>query len=565
MPQIAYPDLVTNTGYDASHFLYSDTVHVTGTITDSGAGIAVSGSSTPPSPNFEMDGIAVGSGTPGTAVGPNIAIPSCTDAQTSCSFSADVKLSDLTKVGPFHAFDNKLQLVVNSADKAVDAAGNPAGNVGSSSPVQFNVTRLWWKSTLLGGGAVSGLAIHPSGDVVASTAPLSGDTVFALYPNGPLNSATGAPVHWHAGANWYSVGNDLGEIDGAPAIGAAGLVYVATVGADFVAINPPASASANVTCSGNGTVGTNCQAWDCGAGAVGTAFHYTPAVATFAKLGSKTNCEGPLAGADSTQLIAACQLSATSCVNQPAAISAVGTSAAIVSGTTYYVGATTQMAQATINSTTGVFNAATLFPSTPASNSWTQLAFGAGQFYGVNPASGGSRVYEFESNLHSTWDNTTISHAVNGQPVIRGLERRRDPQHQHRQDSALAGRVKRRGVGSQDPLRCRADAAARFRRAHLHGRRDHDGCGKRDSVVPERLDLQRGIDDVHRRADDGLQRHALRRRGCGCVCVHHRRARFAGPVAVAQVPARHAQQRQRRRDDIVGCERERDLHPIAHP
>lgn len=400
--QLAYPDTVANTGYDGAHFLYSDTVHITGTITDTGAGIAVSGSS----PSFVLNGINADSTRTGSAAGPSIAITTCTDGSSSCNFSADVKLSDLTKVGAFHAFDSTLQLVVSSADKAVDSSGSPAGNSGSSAPVAPATTRLWWKHTISGGGAVSGLAIHPGGDAIATTASLSGDTVFALYHDGPFDAAavSGNPEHWHKGASFYGVGSDLGEIDGAPAIGATGTIYVATAGSDLVALDSSGSA-----------------VWSCGSGALG-AFHYTPAIATFAKLGSQTSCEGPVAAADDTNLYAACK-NGSACVSKgtlvPSSSSpAAGTSPAIVSGSTYYVGATTQMGQATISSTSGVFNAAVSFPSTPASNSWTQLAFGAGQFYGVNPATGGSRVYEFESNLHSTWDNTTISHAINGQPVV---------------------------------------------------------------------------------------------------------------------------------------------------
>src|SRR5207253_11502529 len=79
--------------------------------------------------------------------------------------------------------------------------------------------------------------------------------------------------------------------------------------------------------------------------------------------------------------------------------------------------ANTQMAQASINSTTGVFNTTTLFPSTPNANAWTQIVFGANQFYGVSPAAGSSRVYEFASNLASTWDVSVVK-TVQGQPTL---------------------------------------------------------------------------------------------------------------------------------------------------
>jgi hypothetical protein len=377
---VAYPNPIANTGYDGTHFIYSDTLTISGTITDA-SGISVTASP----PNYEVDG---------TASGPKIAITSCTDGQASCNFTATVTLNDPTQAGAFHASIAAMSLVVNSADKAVDGTGAPASHVGSSSPMTFNVTRFWWKSTPAGAVAVGGLAIQSDGTVVVTTNAAAGsDTVFALNHDGPLN-ANGATT-WHKGANFYAAASDLGEIDGAPAIGSSGTVYLATKGGDFVAL------------SSSGTT-----TWNCGASQLG-AFHFTPAIVQFPLLGSHPNCEGPLAAADDGNTWGACQAS-PNCTPRPAVMSDIGTSAAISLGGKYYVGTNAQMAQLATTAQ-GNLLASTPFPT--ALGTWTSIITDGTQFYATNPSSTTSTLYEFNSPTSSTW-SAPISKSINGQPVV---------------------------------------------------------------------------------------------------------------------------------------------------
>jgi hypothetical protein len=103
-----------------------------------------------------------------------------------------------------------LQIAVDAQDTATSFAGTLVANKGTqSTPVQ--ATRLLWEQTV--GDAttpVSGLAIHRSGDVIATTSGAAGD-LYDLAPDQPLRRWNGSAS---AGA--------IGSITGTPAIGITG-------------------------------------------------------------------------------------------------------------------------------------------------------------------------------------------------------------------------------------------------------------------------------------------------------------------------------------------------------
>jgi hypothetical protein len=394
--QVSYPDTVANTGYDAAgHFIYSDTVTVTGTIQDSGSGIAVSNS--PATPNFEVDG---------TSPGPKFAITSCTDgATTVCNFTATVKLNAPTQAGAFAQSDATMQVVVNSADKALNADGTANGNVGSSSPVTFKVTRFWWKN-LVSAAAVSGLAVYPSGgvtgvgEVIATVAAGAGDSVFSLYRTGPLHS--GGSVAWQKGATFYTA-SVLGSVQGAPAIGAAATspnIYVATAAGDVVAFN-----------SAGGTT------WSCAASGGTTALidpvRNTPAIVQASKVGSQSNCEAVIAGADNTNIWAVCGTAPSACTSRSAPIAANGSSPVTALAGNYYVGAGNAISQASLNGTGGLI-AGTPFTTTDT-NAFNSVVTDGSEFYAFN--NNAQKVYAFDASRTQRYSKVLTS-AVNGSPLL---------------------------------------------------------------------------------------------------------------------------------------------------
>jgi hypothetical protein len=392
--QVSYPDTVANTGYDAAgHFIYSDTVTVTGTIQDSGSGIAVSNS--PATPNFEVDG---------TSPGPKFAITSCTDgATTVCNFTATVKLNAPTQAGAFAQSDATMQVVVNSADKALNADGTANGNVGSSSPVTFKVTRFWWKQALGASSAVSGLAVYPSagaagvGDVIATTpAGAASDSVFSLYRTGPLHS--GGAVAWQKGAAFYGA-SDLGSVQAAPAIGAAALtpnVYVATARGDVVAFT--------------GAGGT---AWNCGTTAFIDPVHNTPAIVAASKVGSLSSCEAVIAGADNTNIWAVCGTGPAACASRSAAIAANGSSPVTALAGNYYVGAGNVVDQTSLTGAGG-FGAVNPFTTTDPST-FSNIVTDGVELYAFNNIA--QKAYAFDTSRTQRYSKALAS-AVNGAPLL---------------------------------------------------------------------------------------------------------------------------------------------------
>ncbi|HUJ29145.1 MAG TPA: hypothetical protein VLW85_24155, partial [Myxococcales bacterium] len=401
-PQVAYPDAVTNTGYDATHFIYSDTVQIKGTIKDSGAGIAVVSGT--PTPNYEIDG---------TGAGPKFAITSCTNGQTStCNFITTATLNDPTQAGAFAASDSTMQIVVDSLDEAVDAAGNPAGNSGASSPVQFNVTRFWWKQALTGASTVNGLAVYPSagatgvGDVIATTSSAAGfDSVFSLYRKGPLHS--GGAVAWSKGASFYAPGNDLGSVQTAPVIGAAGTsptIYIATSGGDVVALNA----------TGNGGSSTpTAAAWNCGTGNLIDPVHNTPAVVQASKVGSLSNCEAVIAGADNSDIWAVCGTAVNSCTPRSTTIAANGSSPVAVLGGNFYVGAGNKVDQTNLSGTGG-FAAVNPF-TTGDTNAFNYIVTDGSELFAFN--NNAQKAYAFDNTLNQRYSKS-LSAGVNGAPIL---------------------------------------------------------------------------------------------------------------------------------------------------
>jgi hypothetical protein len=395
---VQYPAALANTGYNGSRFIYHDSIHIQGTIQDRGAGIAVV--SVTPTPALRLDGIAVGSTMKGSAgPGPAVAIASCTDGQNSCTFTIDVALNDLTKTGPFNATNNALQLVFSMQDNALKADGTLLPHTATTSPLDINATRLWW-SLPAPQTTVSGLAIHPDGDVIATGATTAAvDTVFAFYKDGPLDIGTGAGIHWQKGLSWYAAASNLGSIEAAPAIGAGtgstAKIYVATTGKDLVSIDPVAGA----------------LVWQCGAISLG-GFHAGPAITT-ATVGSQS-CEGAFAGGDDKQLYGACQGTGTACVQRAANVSdPVTISPTIFAGGNFYVGTTLRIAQTAIN---GTFATAGFFPSANA-GPFTGVVYDGTKFYASLPASTSS-TYAFTSALAQSWKTDFASVTILGIPLV---------------------------------------------------------------------------------------------------------------------------------------------------
>src|SRR6267378_4075220 len=190
---VTYPAAVANTGWTGATFVYSDTVRVQGTIADqSGIGSAT----------LHLDGIDFDGG---VSLGTSRSL-GCAPGSFTCPFSIDVVLNDAgsafhtgastfaagTTVGNVPA--GMLQVTIQAQDTAV-AYGGVAAPHAASSATAARATRLLWQQTLAG-SAVSGLAVHPSGDLIVtmdggvllSDGGIS-NTVYAIAPDRPV-------THW---------------------------------------------------------------------------------------------------------------------------------------------------------------------------------------------------------------------------------------------------------------------------------------------------------------------------------------------------------------------------------
>jgi hypothetical protein len=225
---VTYPALLANTGWTGNSFIYSDVVHVKGTITDlSGVGSAT----------LHIDGIELDGG---VSAGMARAL-GCSAGTTSCAFDVTVALND-PQNGVFHTGTGDaglpdagaaipsgfLHLVVDAQDNAVAYGGTAAARtVRVDTPAR--ATRLLWSTVLAlnttSSIAVTGLAVHANGSIVATTDG-GASTVFGLSP------ADGS-VEWSTNA---------GTVLGPPAIGSGGAadaaIYTASLAGGIFGLAP---------------------------------------------------------------------------------------------------------------------------------------------------------------------------------------------------------------------------------------------------------------------------------------------------------------------------------------
>src|SRR5439155_25127207 len=140
---------------DGTQFVYTDTVHVKGTITDlSGIGTA----------SLHVDGTDVAG-----AVTTGASIPlGCTAGQSPCSFDVQVALNApgngafnsrdaLHQMGDMAAPAGPLSLVITATDTTTHTGSNSTA---------AQTTRLLWQMYLP--SSVSGMAVHPNGDLIVT-------------------------------------------------------------------------------------------------------------------------------------------------------------------------------------------------------------------------------------------------------------------------------------------------------------------------------------------------------------------------------------------------------------
>ena len=245
-----FPPAAPNTGYDGLTFIYSDLVHVKGTVTDQGGIGAVA---------WRIDGVGVDGG-----VSTGTANPIC-DGGTSCSFDVLVALNapgngelhttsaDLESRNNLSATNGptsipvaNLHVVVSAADRTQTAAHEAVAKQTLRS-VAAKTTRFLWLANLPDFRFVNGLAIHPNGDLVATTESTGSatDEVFALPTSARPLADGGFPLHWSFGQDAGFGAGGLGDIVDMPAIGdgdaSTAVVYVATTDGGVFALRPDGS------------------------------------------------------------------------------------------------------------------------------------------------------------------------------------------------------------------------------------------------------------------------------------------------------------------------------------
>ena len=233
-----FPTAAPNTGHDGLTFIYSDVVHLKGTVADQGGIGAVT---------WRIDGVALDGG-----VSTGTAHPVC-DGGTACSFDVQVALNapgngelhtttaDLEARSNLSATNGAtripvadLHVVVTATDRTQTAAHEGVAKQTLRS-VTARTTRFVWLANLPAGRIVHGLAIHPNGDLVATTespGPGAMDEVFALPTRARPLPDGGFPLDWSFGAGAGLGAAGFGDVADMPAIGAGdattALVYVAT-------------------------------------------------------------------------------------------------------------------------------------------------------------------------------------------------------------------------------------------------------------------------------------------------------------------------------------------------
>ncbi len=247
-----FPAAAPNTGYDGHTFLYSDMVHIKGTVADDGGIGSVS---------WRIDGIAIGSGvSAGTPHG-------ICDGGTSCSFDVPVALNapgngelhttslDLVSRANLTATNGAtsipvadLQVVVTATDRTQTGAHEALAKQ-TTRPVTAATTRFLWLANLPANSIVHGLALHPNGDLIATTespGPDFADEVFALPTQARPLADGGFPLHWSFGQDAGFGAGGFGDIFDMPVVGAgdgaSAPIYVATTDGGVFALSPSGAA-----------------------------------------------------------------------------------------------------------------------------------------------------------------------------------------------------------------------------------------------------------------------------------------------------------------------------------
>ena len=200
---VTYPPLTPNTGWTGASFIYNDTVHVKGTITDlSGVGSAT----------VRVDGIDFDEGTTTGAAQPL----ACDASSPTCSFTISLQLND-PQNGAFHTGvantglpdggavipSGFLHVIIETQDNASAFGGISAHHIATPSDTPVRATRLLWSAVLnTSSSMVTGLAVHPDLDVIATT---DGGAA-TLYSLGAIDGT----AHWSS---------DAGSVGGPFAIG----------------------------------------------------------------------------------------------------------------------------------------------------------------------------------------------------------------------------------------------------------------------------------------------------------------------------------------------------------
>jgi len=203
---VTYPALAANTGWTGSTFIYNDVVHVKGRFSD------ISGIS---SATLRVDGIEFDGGT-STGTAQSLG---CSSSSSTCAFDVTVELNDVHN-GAFHTGvataslpdggaqipSGMLHFILEAHDKAVAYGGTAASRAITPSDTQVRATRLLWSRVLnTSAAAVTGLAVHPDLDLVATT----DGGVTTLYSV----AADQGTIRWST---------DAGTVLGPPAIGNGG-------------------------------------------------------------------------------------------------------------------------------------------------------------------------------------------------------------------------------------------------------------------------------------------------------------------------------------------------------
>lgn len=240
-----YPAAATSTGHDGNHFIYNDTITVSGTVTDRGAGLH--------SVALQINGALVDGGSiAGTS------IPVNCGSSTICTVNQSIALNAAGNGALNSPFSDGglpaaiMGVAIIASDSALFPDGGAAnqGLSGAGNATPIAVTRYLWRQALPHvtntvtssspsnvDNGILGIAIHPNGDLIVTGnsdgAKASADMVFAARSSGPLADG-GANLDWSWGGSNGEAGGSVGSPTDSPAIGIgdanSALIYVATSG-----------------------------------------------------------------------------------------------------------------------------------------------------------------------------------------------------------------------------------------------------------------------------------------------------------------------------------------------